>query len=109
KRMLGFCCCWAAAGTLAIPTAPNASRASQSFRMTVMENLLTFRGSWEKTEREQPHRGLLYCRGQQSLRVIADSNGASPVSAMQKDAQSLPPPFALCARSKRPRPWHSRE
>src|SRR5262249_28215572 len=68
KRILGFCCgccccccCWAgrciccccaAAGILAaMPPATNASRAGQSFRMTFMENLLTFlvRGANETT------------------------------------------------------------
>src|SRR5262245_17145707 len=83
KRMLGFCCCCAAAGILATtPTATNATRADQSFRMSFMQNLLTFQGSWERAN-EQPHRELLYCRGQQSSRVTADSNDAGPVSAMQ--------------------------
>jgi hypothetical protein len=50
--------------------------------MTLMENLLTFQGSWESAN-EQPQTGLLYCRGQQFLRMTGDSNGAGPVSAMQ--------------------------
>src|SRR5215471_434567 len=42
--MLGGRCCCAATGVLAtVATATNASRAGQSFRMSFMENLLTFR------------------------------------------------------------------
>src|SRR5215831_749961 len=50
----GRCCCAAAGGPATIPTATNASRAGQSFRMTFMENLLTFQGLWESANETTP-------------------------------------------------------
>src|SRR5262249_14245165 len=63
-------------------------------------NLLTFRVRG-KVRTKQPHRGLLYCRGHQSSRVTADSNGAGPVSAMQmhKARTSVSPPVRVNGRA----------
>jgi hypothetical protein len=81
--MLGFgCCCAAAGGFTTIPPATNASRASQSFRMTVMENLLTFQGSWESANETTPP-GIALLQRPAVFQMTGDSNSAGPVSAMQ--------------------------
>src|SRR5262249_36479932 len=99
KRMLGFCCCcccccWvccctscgrgrgcccAATGVLApIPTATDASSASHRFCRTFIEDLLTSRLGTGRAI-EQPHRGLFYCRREQSLRLKTSGDHAGLV------------------------------
>src|SRR6516164_1436224 len=90
KRMLGFCCCCAAAGRFAtIPTATNASRAGQSFRMNFIEDLLTFRLGRGRAL-EQPRVGLFYCRREQSLRLETRINHASLVRVRSLHILRLP-------------------
>src|SRR5262249_61834926 len=90
KRMFGFCCwgccggvcgcgCCAATGVLAtIPTATDASSASHRFCTTFIEDLLTSKLGTGRAI-EQPHRGLFYCRREQSLRLKTSGDHAGLV------------------------------
>src|SRR5262249_53231675 len=62
----------------ALPVATNASRASDSFRMTFMEDLLTFRLGRGRAL-EQPRMGSFYCRREQSLRLKTSGDHAGLV------------------------------
>src|SRR5262249_49220405 len=95
------CCCCAAAGRLpTIPAATSAGRASHGFRITFMEDLLTFRlGTGKATE--QPHMGSLYCRREQSLRLETRISHAGLVHVRPLHILRLAPlprvlPMRLC-------------
>src|SRR6516225_11371810 len=94
------CCCCAAAGRLPIiPAAKSAGKASHGFRITFMEDLLTFRLGGG--DRATPH-GIALLKTRQALRLKAGCNHAGLVHVRTLHILRLAParlrvlPMCLC-------------